>query len=218
MLKKHLSEGTVLQLNQKHIFLPMKTINSFYIFNLFLLIFGITACDTGTNQADTEATEDINVDQDTVLVKEGDEEIGASDVDLILLAFMNNRMQYLMGEIAQQKAQSEAVRDFAESIVTGDEETRLKLEDMAQASNADLPEAIGATQRVKVDSIRELPEGEFEEAYMREVIYQYRENIDRLNELIDEADNPMIEGLAAEIIDIQQQHMERAEGVLQEIS
>ena len=196
----------------------MKMTKALYIFPLFLLIFSLIACDTDSNTANTEVADEVEVEQDTFLVEEGDEEIAASDVDLILLAFMNNRMQYLMGEIAREKATSEAVRDFAESIVTRDEETRLKLEDMAQASNANLPEAIGAKQRVKIDSIRELPAGEFEEAYMQEVVYQYRENIDRLNELIQEADNPMIEGLAAEIIDIQQGHMRRAASVLEEIS
>lgn len=196
----------------------MKMAKSLYIFTLFLLAFGLISCDTGTNTSNTEVAEEIEVEQDTFLVEEGDEEIAASDVDLILLAFMNNRMQYLMGEIAREKASAEAVRDYAESIVTRDDETRWKIEDMAQATNADLPEAIGATQRVKVDSIRQLPAEQFDEAYMQEVVYQYRENIDRLNELIQEADNPMIEGLAAEIIDIQQGHMRRAAGVLEEIS
>ena len=196
----------------------MKMTKSLYIFTLVLLFFGLIACESGNSTGDKEVAEDIEVEQDTFLVEEGDEEIAASDVDLVLLAYMNNRMQYLMGEVAQEKAESEAVRDYAESIVTRDDETRWKLEDMAKASNANLPEAIGAKQRVKLDSIRELPSEQFDEAYLQEVVYQYRENIDRLNELIREAENPMIEGLAAEIIDIQQEHMRRAENVLEEIS
>lgn len=191
-----------------------------FIFIPYLIIglFVLAACDAGTTNQESGAAEDITVDQDTVLVKEGDEELAATDVDLVLLAFMNNRMQYMMGEIAQEKAQSEAVRDYAESIVTGDEETRVRLEDMAAATNADLPEVIGVVHRAKVDSIRDLPAGSFEQAYLQEVVYQYRENIDRLNELIQEADNPMIEGSAAKIKDIQEQHMRRAQEVLQEIS
>jgi len=188
-----------------------------YIFNLFLVIFLLSACEPSTNNT-SEAVEDIDVDQDTVLVEEGDEELAATDVDLILLAFMNNRMQYMMGEIAQQQASSEAVRDYAASIVSGETEIRVKLEDMAQATNADLPEIVGAKQRIKVDSISELPAEQFDQAYMEEVVFQYKENIDRLNELIDEADNPMIEGLAAEIIDTQQAQLERATAVLEEMS
>ncbi len=190
-----------------------------FIFIPYLMIglFTLSACDSGTNQ-ESDAAEDITVDQDTILVKEGDEELAATDVDLVLLAFMNNRMQYMMGIIAQEKAQTEAVRDYAESIVSGDEEIRVRLEDMAAATNADLPEVIGVVQRAKVDSIRELSGEEFEQAYLQEVIYQYRENIDRLNELIQEADNPMIEGLSAEIKDLQEQHMGHAQEVLQEIS
>ena len=184
-----------------------------YLVSFFLL----AACDSN-NGSGTEATADIDVDQDTILVEEGDEEVGASEADLLLLAYMNNRMQYRMGEIAQEKAENEAVVNFAESVITGDEETRLKLEDMAQAFNTDLPETMGATERVKVDSISELSAAEFEKAYLQETVYQYRENIDRLNELIDEADNPMTEGLAAEVLDIQEQHMERAAAVLEEIS
>jgi len=196
----------------------MKTTNSFYFLGLFLIILVSSGCDSSTQQAGSEVANNIEVDQDTTLVKEGDEELAATPTDLVLLAYMNNRMQYRMGEIAQEQAQSEAVRNYAESIITGDEETRLRIEDMAQASNANLPEIIGATERVQIDSIQQLSDDKFDQAYLQEAIRQYRENVDRLNELILEADNPMIEGLAAEIIDIQQQHMERAEGVLKEIS
>jgi putative membrane protein len=199
-------------------FLTMKTTKFFYFLGLFLIILVSSGCNSGTQQNDSGVADNLEVDQDTTLVKEGDEELAATAVDLVLLAYMNNRMQYRMGEIAQQQARSEAVRSYAESIITGDKETRRRIEDMAEASNANLPEVIGATERVKIDSIRQLSDDKFDQAYMQEAIKQYRENVGRLNELILEADNPMIEGLAAEIIDTQQQHMERAEGVLQEIS
>jgi predicted outer membrane protein len=196
----------------------MRILFSRHIFSFILASLLFASCSGGTHEGTTDVAEDIDVDKDTVLLKEADEEIGADPADLILLAFMNNRMQYMMGEIAQQQASSEAVRDYAESIVTRDHETRQKLENIAQATDSDMPEAIGAEKRAVIDSIRQLPAERFDEAYMSRVIYEYRENIDRLNELIRDADNPMIEGTAAEIIDIQRDHMQRAARVMEEIS
>jgi len=185
--------------------------------SLFSISIFLTACDSGSS-GESVSDNQSEADQDTVIVQNGDTEAVASEIDLILLAFMNNRMQHLMAELAEEKAQSEAVKEYANSVLSGSNETRQKIEDIAQAIDTELPGAVGATQRAKVDSINQLSGEQFEQAYLSEAVLQYEENIDRLNELIRKGGNPIIEGSASEIVDTEQRHLDRAAEVLEEIS
>lgn len=194
----------------------MKKTNLVYIFSFFLLIFLISACgSSSTNETSDQTAENT---ADTVLVESADEEIAASEADLVLLAFMNNRLQYYMSDLAVNKANSEEVRELAQEIINAEEDARAKLEELAQVTETDLPEAIGADQKMKIDSIDSLPQEQFDAAYLTEVVEEYEENVDRLNELIEEGDNPIIAGLVAEIKNFHEEQMQRAESLLEELS
>ncbi|MDF9795751.1 putative outer membrane protein [Catalinimonas alkaloidigena] len=188
-----------------------------YIFSFFLLIFIISACDSSsTNETSDQTAESAS---DTVLVESADEEMAASGVDLVLLAFMNNRLQYYMSDLAAKKASAEEVRELAQSINNVEEDARVKLEELAQATETDLPEAIGAGQKMKIDSIDALPQEQFDQAYLTEVVEEYKENVERLNELIiEEEDNPIVAGLVADIKDYHEEQMEKAVSLLEELS
>lgn len=194
----------------------MKKTNLVYIFNFFLLIFLISAC--GSSSTNETSDQSATSNADTVLVERADEEMAASEADLVLLAFMNNRLQYYMSDLAASKANSEEVRELAQAIINAEQDARAKLEELAQVTETDLPEAIGADQKMKIDSIDRLPQEQFDEAYLTEVVEEYRENVDRLNELIEEGDNPIIAGLVAEIKNFHEEQMQRAESLLEELS
>lgn len=187
-----------------------------YIFSFFLLFFTISACDTATTT--NEANQTAEADEDTVIVENADEEMAAEPVDLVLLAYMNNRLQYYMSELAMDSSDSEEVRQLAQSIVDAQEDMRVRLEELAQTTNTDLPEAIGVDQKMKLDSIDSLPQEQFNEAYLTEVINEYKENTERLNELISEGDNPITAGVVDDIKEIQDEQLRKAESLLEELS
>ncbi|WKN31818.1 DUF4142 domain-containing protein [Porifericola rhodea] len=188
-----------------------------YIFNYILVIFLISACDTNKNGATSENT--ASTESDTILVEQGEEETEDADaVDLVLLTFMNNRLQYHMSEIAAEKASSTSVKELAEAIMKATEEVRVDIEQLAQTTNTDLPEAIGADQRMILDSIQNLSQSEFDKAYLAGVVAELEENTDRLNRMLEKDDNPITAGLAAEIKETQDEHQEKAEALLEELS
>ena len=180
---------------------------------LFVSLIVLVACDSGTNQ-----TAEVDVEQDTVLVQSTPEEEVATGVDLLLLTYMNTRMQNQMGELARDKAGNQVVKSFAESAASSGTEAQVKIEDMAEALNTNLPTAIKATSVATIDSIGNLDDSTFDKAYIQTIVAQYEENISNMNELINEADNPIVEGLAADIIDLQEQDLQKAAEILEEIS
>lgn len=191
--------------------------HSYAFFAALLIAFGTMSCGgpSSTETADNE-TEDVEVDatSDTETVA-SDEETDAND--LILYTFMNNEMQAGLARVAQEKASSQSVKDLSQKLVTGNKEISSKLDELATAAQVDLPGGLEVEQQTTMDSVQQLSPEDFDQAYVDMLVRQQKDNISMLEDLSAKADNPIVRGLASDIIDIQQTQIEDAEAVQSEI-
>ena len=177
---------------------------------------GMLGCgNTGNTETDTEGAE-IAIDSaaDTKTVAENTETKAS---DLILYTFMNNEMQAGLARAAEEKAASQSVKDLSKQLVIGNKEIAAKLEDLAKASEVQLPGGLQVAQQTTMDSVQQLSPEEFDQAYVNMLVKQQKDNIEMLEDLSANADNAIVRGLASDIIDIQQTQIEEAEAVQGEI-
>ena len=184
-------------------------------FAAVLLSFGVASCGGPDTTAENE-TEDVAIDStaDTKTITQ-DEEI--SDDDLILYTYMNNEMQAGLARVAQEKAASQSVKDLSQKLVTANKEISSKLDELATAAEVSLPGGLEVEQQTKMDSVQQLAPEEFDQTYVEMLVSQQKDNISMLEDLSARADNPIVRGLASEIIDIQQTQIEESEAVQDEI-
>lgn len=183
-----------------------------------LLIIFIAACDSpntgeANNENDTADTE-VAVDRTTDQIH-GETNIEATD--LIYFTFMNNQMQTVLGEVAEQKAASENVQRFGSDVVGENKQIAAKIEDLARAADIPRPGGLGVDQQQKVDSIQNLPPQEFDKAFIKLMLEQQERNVELLTELAQEGDNPIIRGLAADISESERDQIERAKIIKDEM-
>lgn len=188
-----------------------------FFFLLPFIVF-VAACDSqnageANNQNDT-ADAEVTIDKSAGQINETK---STGTEDLIFFTFMNNQMQTVLGEVAEQKAASETVQKFGSDVVGENKQLAAKIEDLAKAVDMPLPAGLGVDQQHKVDSIKELPPQKFDEAYINLVLEQQDENVELLMELAEEGDNPIIRGLAADIAESERDQIKRAEILKEEI-
>lgn len=191
---------------------------------LFLMIFSLvtflSSCDSqnageANNTNDTANTEaQVEVDQSTEQIV--DSEVTETE-DMIYFAFMNNTMQTTLGQLAEQKAESEDVRSLGTEIVEQNKQLTAKIEDLARAAEMPVPGALQVEHQRKLDSISQLSGQEFDKAFMNLLVEQQQETIELMEELSANAENPIIRGLASDIVETERQQIERAEIVMQEM-
>ena len=190
--------------------------NNTYLFLAVLLIsLGTLSCG---GPSSTDTTEDAEVAVDTTAETEAiteSEETSAGD--LILYTYMNNEMQAGLARAAEEKAASQSVKTLSQELVIGNKEIAAKLNDLAEAAEVELPGGLAVDQQSKMDSVQQLSPEEFDQAYIDMVVKQQKDNIQMLEDLSAQADNPIVRGLASDIIDIQQTQIEEAEVVQKEI-
>lgn len=173
-----------------------------------LFTMGLFSCGGtgGTETTDAEVTVDSTADTQAVTAES---EVSASD--LVLYAYMNNEMQAGMARAAQEKAATQEIKDLGQELVIGNKEIATKLDELAEASQVQLPGGLEVEQQATLDSVQQLNPEAFDEAFINMLVKKQKDNIDLLEDLAAKADNPIVRGLADDIIDIQQTQIEEAE-------
>lgn len=171
------------------------------------------ACNTTPETATEETTETVVTENSTMEV---DEET-TSEADIVLFTAMTNRLQTQLSDMAQEKAPSTAIQELGKEIEQTNNQIMVKIQDLAEALQAELPGTLSVDQEAVYDSLQELSPEEFETAYVRVLQRDIQKNLENLEGLAAESDSEIIRGLAADIADLQQPQLETVEQVQQEM-
>lgn len=172
---------------------------------------GLLGCG-GTDS--TKATNTEVVVDSTAVAQTVTAEPETSAGDLVLFAYMNNELQAGMARAAQERAATQSIKDLGQELVEGNKEIAAKINELAEAAQVQLPGGLEVEQQATMDSVHQLSPDAFDEAFVRMLVKKQEDNIDLLEDLVAKADNPIVRGLADDIIDIQQTQMEEVEVAL----
>lgn len=173
-----------------------------------LLTAGLLSCGGTSTTETTDAEVAVDSTADTRTVAETPE---TSAVDLILYAYMNNEMQAGMARAAQEKAATQAMKDLGQELALGNKEISSKLSELAETAQMELPGGLEVEQQATMDSVSQLAPDAFDQTFIEMLVKKQKDNIALLEELTAKADNPIMRGLADDIIDIQQTQIEEVE-------
>ena len=182
------------------------------IFTLALaagLSLGLWSCDTNNNTSSENTTSTDVVKEDTDVEVEQE---ATSPADLVLLSAMSTRLQNNLSELAEAKDPSTEIQQLGKEMKQQSNEVLVKIEDLMEATDVNnVPQALSVSQQATYDSVSALSDAAFAQAYVSTMQRDIQENINNLESLSATADNEIVRGLAADIIDLQQTELERIE-------
>ena len=173
-----------------------------------LFAIGLLSCDGTSRTENTDAEVLVDSADSPQTVTETTE---ASAGDLVLFAYMNNELQAGMARAAQERAATQSIKDLGQELVLGNKEIATKLDELAEAARVELPGGLEVEQQATLDSVQQLSPDAFDETFIEMLVKKQKDNIDLLEDLAATADNPIMRGLADDIIDIQQTQIEEVE-------
>ncbi len=177
-----------------------------YFFFTSICLFFLTSCGSSNQSAEESATEtEVVATQENA----GDlTEDATSPQDRVLLAAMSFRMQDQLSRIAQRKAENPAIKQLGQSIVESNEQALSMLNNLAEATETQVPESLSPIQQKIIDSLDQLSGSEFDKAYLEALAKDQQQNIDNLQSLNTEIDNPIIRDVSTGLADIQEPQLE----------
>jgi putative membrane protein len=131
---------------------------------------------TETNETDSEFGTTTDMERTSA---EGAEGLQEETVEFVNTAAASSMLEVELGQLAQEKAQSQEVKDFAQMMINDHNQANEKLQNSIQDNNIDLPQNLKEDQEDKMQNLRDLSGQEFDKEYMSMMVDMHEKDIDK---------------------------------------
>lgn len=159
------------------------------------------------NQAQQEDSKEVAEEQNEANLENSDLEDAS---EFAVEAAASSMMEVQLGQLAQTKATSPAVKQFAETMVTEHSKANDELKTLAQQKNITLPTSLTEDHQKKYDDLNQKQGAEFDREYMNLMVKAHEEDVDEFEDQAQDGNDPELKAWASEKVSSLKQHLEMA--------
>jgi len=128
-------------------------------------------------------------------------------------AAMDGMTEVALGNLAQQRAQSESVKQFAQQMVTDHTAANTELMQLATGKNVTLPTALDAKHQAMVDKLGKLSGADFDREYMKTMVKDHEKAVKMFQDQSQKGSDADAKAFAAKTLPTLQNHLQMARTV-----
>jgi putative membrane protein len=137
----------------------------------------------------------------------------ANDRLFVQQATIGGNAEVAFGQIAEQKARSQPVRDFSRQMVADHSKANQKLMQLAQAANIPQPSQLDEEHNAMRAELDKLGGNEFDLAYIRGQVADHQKTAQLLEWEIGSGQDPQLKAFATEILPVVLRHLQMASSI-----
>jgi putative membrane protein len=123
-----------------------------------------------------------------------------------------------LGQLAQEKASSDAVKNFGKRMVDDHSKAGDKLKDAASKENITLPTDIAAKDQATYDRLAKLSGAAFDKAYMKDMVADHEKDVAAFQKEANSGKNDSLKSFASETLPTLQDHLKEAKETSKTVS
>lgn len=139
--------------------------------------------------------------------------VTASDAKFMKEAAGGGQAEVQLGQLAQQKAGSDQVKQFGQRMVADHSKANEQLEQIAQQKNIRLPKTPDAKERAEKARLEQLSGDEFDKAYMAHMLADHKKDVAEFQKESSTARDPDVKNFASQTLPTLQDHLKHAQGM-----
>jgi putative membrane protein len=181
-----------------------------------MAIFSFQSCgDTGSGDAVESANESNEVKQDSAEKTSGEATAPVSEEDskFAVMAASGGMMEVQLGELAQQKASSQRVKDFGAMMVRDHTKANDELKNLAGMKNITVPPAPGEDHMDQITNLSKKSGREFDREYMKMMVDDHQEDIDEFEKCSNNSKDADLKAFAAKTLPVLRTHLDSAKAI-----
>lgn len=155
-----------------------------------------------------------NEDSEKVANKENDAKFDNSDVekdaDFAVKAADGGMLEVQLGELAQSKGMSQAVKDLGKMMVEDHTKANEELKALAQTKNISLPTTLSEDCQKKYDDIASKNGKDFDKAFTDHMVKDHKKDVDAFKKEADKGEDPDLKSWAAGKVPTLEHHLDMA--------
>jgi putative membrane protein len=145
-------------------------------------------------------------------------QVAQEDADFANEAAQGGLMEVRLGELAQQQAKAEEVKQFGQRMVEDHGEANAKLMQIAEQKGIDLPEELSDDAQSTVEELQQVSGEEFDQAYMDEMVSDHEDDVAAFEDYVENAQDEDLRAFAEETLPTLQEHLEMAKQIQEQVS
>jgi len=138
-------------------------------------------------------------------------------LQFITSAGVDSMAEIRLAEMAEEKASSDAVHDFAVAMIHDHEKAKEKLAQLARERDIELPEQLSPEAKALEERLGKLKGQEFDDAYMDAMVEEHVEAIELFRQASRSGDGE-VERYAKEMLPVLEKHLKLARDANQIVS
>ena len=132
------------------------------------------------------------------------------DAKFIKGAAEGNLAEVKLGELAQQRAASDSVKEFGKRMATDHQKAYDELRQVASQKGVAMPTALDRGHQRLYDKLAKLSGADFDRAYMKEMVRDHDKDVKAFQKEADSGKDPDVKGWAAKTLPTLREHQQQA--------
>src|SRR5215469_3502759 len=141
-----------------------------------------------------------------------------NDTDFAKEAAQGGLAEVKLGQLAEEKGSSQAVKDFGKRMVADHSAANDKLKTVASREKVMLPTTVNKKDQKTYDQLSQLSGDAFDRAYARDMVKDHQHDVAAFKEEASNGQNPAIKGFASETLPTLEDHLKMAREMQRSVS
>ena len=133
--------------------------------------------------------------------------------DFVTKAASGGMLEVQLGQLAQQNAKSQRVKDFGSMMVTDHSKANDELKSLAASNNVTIPTALLPEHQQHMDMMSKMKGADFDKHYMDMMLNDHKTDIGEFQKEANSATNDAFKGFAAKTLPVLQKHLDSAQAI-----
>jgi putative membrane protein len=143
--------------------------------------------------------------------KKSESKLSKDDERFIKDAAAGGMMEVELGKMAAEKAASDQVKEFGRRMQEDHGKANGELKTIAANKGVELPKALEGKHKKTVDRLAKLSGEEFDRQYMRAMVEDHQEDLQKFERAADKGKDPDVKQFASKHVPVLKKHLELAQ-------
>jgi putative membrane protein len=146
------------------------------------------------------------------------QQLAQEDMEFATEAAQGGLKEVQLGELAQQQAESDAVKEFGQRMVEDHGKANDQLKQIAQQKGIELPQELPADAQQLRDELQQKSGEEFDRAYMDDMVKDHEEDVEKFRQYTENGQDPDLKSFAEETLPVLEEHLQLARKTHEQIT
>jgi putative membrane protein len=138
------------------------------------------------------------------------------DRQFVSEAALGGMMEVQLGQLAQEKGQSDAVKQLGQTLANDHQQANQQLQSIAQAKQIDVPTSMDQSHQKSISQLQNRSGAGFDRAFIQEVIRHHQKDIAQFREQSTKTQDPALRDFTSSTLPTLEKHLQQARDAQQQ--